>query len=196
MDYATIRNVLGTRRYFGIRTASELLGIKTESARVICSRLTRKGLLLRLKRDLYILREKWDNLQYEDFLKIANVLQVPSYISCMSALAFYDVSTQVQRGFFESVSLKRTRVFDPDNAIFNYYKLKKSLYFGFERREGVFIAGKEKALLDAVYLYSFGKYRFDIASLSMGKLQKKRITGILYKYPSKTQKTFKRIWTS
>jgi predicted transcriptional regulator of viral defense system len=196
MDYANIRNALGTRRHFGVGTASELLGIKKESARVICSRLTRKGLLLRLKRDLYILREKWDNLQYEDFLKIANVLQVPSYVSCMSALAFYDVSTQVHRSFFENVSLKRTRAFDPDNAVFNYYKVKKSLYFGFERKGGVFIAGKEKAFLDAVYLYSFGKYRFDISSISMGKLQKSRIDDILGRYPVKTQKTFNKLWTS
>lgn len=195
MDYITIRNALKNKRYFGVKTASEILGVKTDSARVICSRLTRKGLFLRLKRDFYILREKWDNLEYEDFLKIANVLQVPSYVSCMSALAFYDVSTQIQRGFFESVSFKRTRVFHPDNAVFGYYKIKKDLYFGFERKDGIFIASKEKAFLDAVYLYSFGKYRFDISSLSMGKLQKIKVTGFLEKYPVKTQKTFKKIWT-
>jgi predicted transcriptional regulator of viral defense system len=196
MDYVTIRNALGNRLYFGIKTASEVLGVKTDSARVICYRLARKNLLLRLKRDFYILRERWDNLQYEDLLKIANVLQVPSYISCMSALAFYDVTTQVQRVFFESVSLKRTRVFNPDNAVFNYYKIQSPFYFGFERKEDIFIADKEKAFLDAVYLYSFGKYRFDISSLSMGKLQKAKIIEMLEKYPVKTQKTFKKIWTT
>jgi predicted transcriptional regulator of viral defense system len=111
LHYVTIRNLLGNRLYFGVKTASEVLGVKADSARVICYRMACKGLLLRLKRDFHIMRERWDNLQYEDYLKIANILQVPSYVSCMSALVFYDVTTQVQRAFFESVSLKRTRTF-------------------------------------------------------------------------------------
>jgi predicted transcriptional regulator of viral defense system len=196
MNYITIRNGLREKPYFGVKEVSDIFGIKRNSARVLCSRLTGKGLMVRLKRDFYILREQWDNLQYEDFLKIANVLQVPSYISCMSALTFYDISTQVQRNFFESVSLKRTREFIPDGTVFNYYKIKKDLYFGFERKNGIFIAAKEKAFLDAVYLYSFGKYRFDISSISMGKLQKSKIAEILPKYPVKTRQTFKKIWTT
>ncbi len=195
MNYITLRNNLKNRKFFRAGEISEILNINPSSARVLCSRMKQQGLVVRLKRDFYVIREKWDNLQYEDVLKLANILQVPSYISCMSALAFYDVSTQVQRSFYESVSLKRTRKFNADSAVFNYYKIKTALYFGFEKKEGIFIALKEKAFLDAVYLYSFGKYKFDASSISLGKLQKTKITDMLDKYPIKTRKTFEKIWT-
>lgn len=195
MNYITLKNSLKNRKFFRVGEISEILGITPSSARVLCSRLKQKGFVVRLKRDFYIIRERWDNLQYEDFLKLANILQVPSYVSCMSALAFYDVSTQVQRSFYESVSLKRTRKFNADGAVFNYYKIKTALYFGFERKNGLFIASKEKAFLDAVYLYSFGKYKFDVSSISLEKLQKKKILEMLEKYPLKTRKTFEKIWT-
>ncbi|MBN1445745.1 MAG: hypothetical protein JW957_06535 [Candidatus Omnitrophica bacterium] len=195
MNYITLKNGLKNKKYFRVGEISGILGIKPSSARVLCSRLKQQGLVVRLKRDFYILRETWDNLKYEDSLKLANILQVPSYVSCMSALAFYDVSTQVQRSFFESVSLKRTRKFNADSAVFNYYKIKKALYFGFEKKDGVFIASKEKAFLDAVYLYSFGKYRFDVSSIALEKLEKKKMMDMLDKYPLKTKKTFEKIWT-
>jgi len=194
MNYITLRNGLKNKKYFGGGDLSEILNIKDSSARVICSRLTEKGLILRLKRNFYMLRETWDNLKYEDFLKLANILQVPSYVSCMSALAFYEISTQVQRGFFENISLKRTISFDADSTTFSYYKIKKSLYCGFERKDGIFIATKEKAFLDAVYLYSFGKYRFDTSSISLEKLEKNKIVKMLGLYPEKTKKTFEKIW--
>ena len=39
---------------------------------------------------------------------IANIYQVPSYISLMTALDYYEITTQMQRDFIESVILKRT----------------------------------------------------------------------------------------
>ncbi len=194
MNYTAIRSGLKNKRYFGVGEISEILGIQPSSARVLCSRLKKQGIIIRLKRDFYMLKETWDNLKYEDLLKLANMLQVPSYVSCMSALAFYDVSTQVQRSFFENVSLKRTRNFDEDGAFFSYYKIKKELYFGFEKKEGIFIASKEKAFLDAVYLYSFGKYRFDVSSVAMEKLDKNKIFVMLGRFPVKTRKTLQKIW--
>lgn len=194
MNYLELRNSFKERLYFGVEEVGISLGISDKSARVLCSRLVRKGLFIKIKRDFYILRERWENLKYNDFLQLANILQVPSYISCMTALTFYNISTQVQRSFFESVALKRTKVFNPDNTVFTYYKIRKELYFGFERKNGIFIAVKEKAFLDALYLYSFGKYRFDISSLDMEKLEKKKVLEILERYPEKTQKTFRKIW--
>ncbi len=96
--------------------------------------------------------------------------------------------------FFESISLKRSKQQQIKGVIFNYYKIKKKFYNGFEKREKFFIATKEKAFLDAIYLLSFGKYKFDISSIDFNKLDRKTLKRNILKYPLKTQKTFSNIW--
>jgi len=112
---------------------------------------------------------------------------VPSYISFMSALCYYDISTQVQRNYIESAVLKRSKTYEIENTVFNYYKLKNNLYFGFQKLNGFFIATKEKAFFDSVYLYSLGRYKFDVSSLDLDKLDRKKIKNMLKYFPEKTK---------
>jgi len=111
----------------------------------------------------------------------------------MTALSFYELTTQVQRKFFESVCIKRTAKYEVDGVLFNFYKLKRELYFDFIKQGDFFIATKEKALLDAIYLYSFGKYSFDVSSIDMAKIDLKKIKKLLIKYPERTKGAFERI---
>jgi predicted transcriptional regulator of viral defense system len=143
-----------------------------------------------------MLTEKWERLSVKDLFIIANHLQVPSYISFMTALNIYEITTQVQNNFFESACLKRSGKFDIEGRTFNYYKLSKTYYNGFGKDGDFFIASKEKAFVDCLYLYSFGKYRFDVDSIDFEKLDKKKIKRLLINYPQKTQKTFIKIWKS
>lgn len=174
--------------YFTIEDLADAFNIKPESARVFCSRYAKKGLLIRLKRNFYTLYEKWENNSQEDFLKISNFLQVPSYISFMTALSFYEVTSQIQRNFFENTCLKRTAKYEIKGVILNFYKLNKKYYFNFVKKGDIFIATKEKAFLDAIYLYSFGKYKIDFSSLDLDKLDKTKIKKLLKVYPQKTKR--------
>lgn len=184
---------LRERLIFTLEDLEDLVGIRHESARVLCTRYVRNGLFIRLKRNLYISAERWNNLSREDLLRISNLLQVPSYISFITALSIYEATTQVQRGFFESASLRRSVSFEKEGMIFNYYKLKRQYYFDFVKKDDIFIATKEKAFLDAVYLYSFGKYKIDFSSLDLDKLDKNRIKKLLKLYPEKTGGIVKKI---
>jgi predicted transcriptional regulator of viral defense system len=172
---------------------ADLLGIKPSSALVLCSRYVEKGFFIRLKKDLYVLKERWQQNTLKDFFQLSNILQVPSYISLMTALSFYEVTTQVQRGVFESVCIKKSARYEIEGVDFNFYKMKKELYFDFIKQEDFFIATKEKAFIDAVYLYSFGKYVFDIDSIDRGKLDMKKIKRLLSKHPDKTKEAVVRI---
>ncbi len=186
MRYTKLQQ-LKERPYFGINDLADIFNIKPESARVLCSRYTKNGFFVRIKRNLYILREKWDACRHEDLLKIANILQVPSYISYMTALSLYGLTTQVQQNFLESSSLKRSLKADIEGVSFNYYKLKKIYYFDFVKKDGYFIATPEKALADTAYLCSFGKYKADFNSLDIKKLNKKKLNNILKVFPDKTK---------
>jgi len=192
VKYLELR-LLESRFYFTSQDVANLLGIKPSSATVLCSRYVKKGLFIRLKKDFYVMKERWQRNSTSEFFQIANVLQVPSYISLMTALSFYELTTQVQRKFFESVCIKRTAKYEVDGFLFNFYKLKRELYFDFIKQGDFFIATKEKALLDAIYLYSFGKYSFDVSSIDMAKIDLKKIKKLLIKYPERTKGAFERI---
>lgn len=184
---------LSRKPYFTLGDVAQNFSLQPASARVLCSRYVRQGLLVRFKNNIYTTAWKWESLTRQDLFKIANVLQVPSYISLMTALAYYDVTTQAQNNYQESVCLKRSIAYPVREAVFSYVKLQSRYYGDFIKKDGVFIATKEKAFLDAAYLFSFGKYKFDVDSLDMRKLELKKMKSLLKVYPEKTKETVKRL---
>jgi len=186
-DLKKIKNL-----YFTYQDVAKILFISEDSARVLCTRYVKQKYLIRLKRNFYILKEKWDNITPNQRLEAANILQVPSYISLMTALSFYEYTTQVQQKFVESISLYRTLTKDIEGFIFNYSKIKKDLYFGFDKKNNIFIASPEKALIDSLYLSYLGKYNLDLSSLNLEKIDRKSCEDILKRYSPKFKIYYKR----
>jgi len=186
MNYTKIK--LLSKLYFSYRDISRVFGISAGSGRVAATRLVKSGELTRVKRDFYILSQRWESSSLEDRFILANLLQVPSYISLMTALSYYEITTQVQRDFIESVGYYRTKLVEVKESSFNYSKINRKLYFGFAKIKGFFIASPEKAFLDAFYLKSLKKYNFDLTSVDADKLDMKRIKLMSGKYPLLTRK--------
>lgn len=193
MKIEMLLDKLENKLFFSVSELAEILGIKEDSARVFASRYAKKGIFVRLKRDFYVLKQNLNMYNKEQLFKIANFLQVPSYISFMTALEYYGITTQVQRNFFESAALRRSISFEPAGLIFNYYRIKRVLYFDFIRVNDFFISTKEKAFVDAVYLWSFGKYTIDFDSLDLDKLDKERLKSVIQPYPEKTKRMVRRL---
>jgi predicted transcriptional regulator of viral defense system len=173
--------------YFGYEEIARVFGISAASARVTASRYVRQGLLVRVKKNMYVLREVWNTADRETKFTLANLAQSPSYISLMTALDFYEITTQMQRDFFESVAVKRTKEIQVNASVFRYSKVTSSLYFGFQKEKQFFIATPEKALLDALYLISYGRYALDISALALEKFDPKEIKRLVIEFPLKTQ---------
>jgi predicted transcriptional regulator of viral defense system len=190
MRYGMLRNLGKT--YFTYRDVAKALGINDESAKISCNRYVRGGYLVRFKRNFYMLKERWDNKTEEDAFQIANVLQVPSYISLGTALEYYGLTTQIQRDFIESIAVKRTQEVSVEGFIFKFTKIKKELYRDFVRNQQFFIATPEKALLDALYLSARGRYRLDPGAIAFDKINKKRLGPMLRYYPAKVKKMWER----
>lgn len=184
---------LSKKPYFTLDDVAQHFNLQPASARVLCSRYAQQGVMVRFKKNIYTTIWKWESLTRLDLFKIANVLQVPSYITMMTALAYYDVTTQAQNNFQESVCLKRSISYQVRESVFSFVKLQPQYYSDFIKKDGIFMATKEKAFLDAAYLFSFGKYRFDLDSLDMRKLDLKNLKRLLKKYPQKTKDTVKRL---
>ena len=178
--------------YFGYEEIARVLGISPASARVSASRYVKQGLLVRIKRNMYMLREVWSAAGKAEKFLLANLGQTPSYISLMTALDYYEITTQVQRDYFESVAVKRTKEFQVDGSLFRYSKIADNLYFGFKKEKGFFIATPEKALVDAFYLMSYGRYSIDISALNSDKFDGDKILRLSVEFPLKTKNLLKK----
>ena len=164
--------------YFGYEEIARVFEISPSSAKVTASRYVRQGLLLRMKKNVYVRREVWNVAGIEDKFLLANLGQVPSYISLMTALEYYEITTQVLRDFFESIAVKRTKEINLNGCFFRYTKVNKDLYYGFKKEKGFFIATPEKALLDAFYLMSYGRYSLLISALDASKFVRSEVKSL------------------
>jgi len=142
---------------FPIISVIRLFDVK-QDVQVLRNQLNRwqkKGLLIKLRRGLYILNEH-DRKIHPSRIFLANALCSPSYVSTEYALAYYDLIPEKIEDV-TSVTTKNVKKFNNIFGAFIYQHLKTDLFFGFkeiqdENKLPVFIADAEKAMLDFIYL--------------------------------------------
>lgn len=183
---------LKDRLFFSVQDVANAYGITLESARVLCTRNVRRGVFIRLKKNFYVLERNWDRYGTREFFQISNYLQVPSYISCMTALAFYGVTTQAPQSWYENIAQKRTVSMEAHGTVFMYHKIRQPYFFGFVRHESFFIASREKAFLDAIYLNSLGRYPLDWSSLNLDALDRAKMSELLDPFPEKIKRRIRK----
>lgn len=173
--------------FFTTDEISRILGMSSEVARVTCARAVAAGDLVRIKNGMYVLSSYRRLFEKKDFFYLSNLIQTPSYISLLTALSFYEISSQVSAGVYEALSPVRKSGYSLDGNEFRYLQIAEKYYFGFVREENFFIAEPEKALIDVAHLVSFGRYAIDTDALDMRKLNFDKIEKILEKYPVRTK---------
>ncbi|GAB4298047.1 MAG: hypothetical protein Kow0098_22870 [Ignavibacteriaceae bacterium] len=164
------------------------LSISKESAKVSANRYIKNGSLLKIKRDFYITPNNYEKLNEKELFQIANMIQVPSYISLTSALSYYNISTQQLQGIIESVTANKTNSFRLKEINFKFILVKKNLYKGFKLENEIFIAEPEKAFADALYLSALSRYNCDFDAINFDKLNKTAITAYIKDTNKKTIK--------
>jgi predicted transcriptional regulator of viral defense system len=174
---------LKNRLFFTAQDVAAVKGSGLASAYVSCTRYVQKGYFIRVKKDFYVHADTWNHYGFFDFLRLANFLQVPSYISFTTALEYHGLTSQVQRNWYECVTTRRSNSFTPLGTTFLYHKLNERLYFGYERRDGIFIAAPEKAALDSAYLEVRGNTSIDWDAISLDKMDKHKIEEWIVRFP-------------
>jgi len=143
-------------------TFDDLAGIEKDRSYlgIILHRHEEAGKFLRLKRGVYTASnyiEKMKNRgQIEMFMDfLANFLYKPSYLSLETVLYRHNILTDVPF-HLTSITKNKTIVFKNKLGHFFYYKIKPSLFCGFELSEefgfSIMRATKAKALFDFLYL--------------------------------------------
>ena len=146
----------------------------------------KKGNLIKLRRDLYLLNSNWlqaiDKQAYLEY--IANQLYQPSYISAEYVLNQYNLLTEAPFSI-TNVTTRKTAKFANKLGRFTYYSIKPQLFTGFVVKKTsfgpVFIATKSKALFDYLYFRFIRTQSINLTTLSQLRLNWENITKTEFK---------------
>lgn len=177
MTYIRISEVIKnlTQKGYQIFTTSDFakhLKIDKRKATLLLTRNTHKKLFTRLTRDLYCITSEPPSA-----LSIANAVIRPSYISLDTALSYYKMIPETVYSV-TSITTRHSKSIIINNVEYKYHQLAKRLYFGIrpikEGKSYIFIAEKEKALLDYMYFVARGKRIYN-DRLNLKMINKKRL---------------------
>jgi len=149
------------------------------------SRALRKGLIYRINRGHYVNSFLYGFPSTE---QVACFLKPPAYLSCEWALNLHGISLQaplVCTAVTLSTSVGKKRRIHYQGITIEFSKIAPALFFGFEYRDGYYMAVPEKAILDTIY------YRGTIPSaddLEVDEVDFKLLLRMAGKYPSSVAK--------
>jgi predicted transcriptional regulator of viral defense system len=160
-EEATTKRILNLVENLPAFDASDLAPIGEERAylNIILSRQVKQGMMVRLRKNLYVTRKFLDTAEkkgfFSDYVEFtANKLYPPSYLSLDYVLHECNMLTELPRNI-TSVALRKTDRFTNELGNFIYHKIKEELYLGFKVvKKGnlsILRATKAKALFDFLY---------------------------------------------
>lgn len=166
------------KSYFTISDLEKVLDLKRESLYVTLNRLVKSGVLVRPAKNIYSLFT-----QTLDIERIGNELYFPSYLSFEQTLSQYGILSQIPYTI-TFATIRPTKKMVIANVAVEYSHIKKELFFGYMLKNGKYIAEKEKALLDELYMVSIGKRSLDIEELDLKDISKEKLMEYAKKFPS------------
>ena len=169
------------KRYLTSREVARLLDISPQNRRVVLSRLTKRKVLRRLRRDLYEVI-----LKPADVLEVSNIIYQPSYLSFTYCLGKLGILSQIAYEIEFATPRKTKRIEIRDRSVI-FRKISKRLFFGYTLKDNVFTAEPEKALLDALYLKSKGLSDLNLKELNLRGLSRKKFLQWSKKFPKVVQ---------
>jgi predicted transcriptional regulator of viral defense system len=170
-----------------------LLGLDRRALSVFCSRAVKRGDLARVKRGVFVLPGWLERADEFEVFALSNILQTPSYVSLATALSLHGATTQIVQFACEAVSPVRTARYRAEGFDFGFVRLPEELYFGFELVRGTFVAEPEKALLDAVYLASLGRYSLDMSSIERDVFDRRKLAELAARFPRRASRHLARL---
>ncbi|MBL7078593.1 hypothetical protein ISS42_02970 [Candidatus Shapirobacteria bacterium] len=173
--------------FYSVADLEKVLDLERESLYVLLNRLVKKGVLVKLKKGVY-----QPAFQSPDLKKVANELYYPSYLSFESALSIYGIINQVPYVLTFATS-RRSKKIELANTPVEYRQIKKDYFFGFQLKNGFYLAEAEKALLDQLYLISKGQVEKNTSEWSLLNLDQKKLIKYSQIFPQTVQGAAKKL---
>lgn len=149
VDRISLLNELKKYPVFGVRVISNVINKEKNYCWLVINRLKKAGLILELERNKYTV--------HKDSLLVGCHITWPCYISSWAAIRYYNLTEQLPH-YMEIVTTrpKKKREIKFMNTTIQFIRIKRDYFFGYEKATygdfDIFIAEKEKAMADALYL--------------------------------------------
>ena len=114
---------------------------------------------------------------------VASQLYIPNYLSFESALTKYGILNLIPYTLTFATT-RKTKKYTLRKQKIEFRQISPELFFGFEMKNGIYIASPEKAFLDQVYFATRGKARLDFDELDIKKLSMKSLKELSRKFPA------------
>ncbi len=169
---------------FTLEDAVKILHYGKAYTKLFLHRNMKKGIVGHVERGLYYVKTRYN--EYE----IASHILSPSYVSMISALAYYGLTTQIPRVVYV-LSTKRHRALRNVSGFDIVFKrIKGEMLFGYHKESdgNIFIADPEKAIVDIYYFNDVSDLdetvldkpsRIDIGKLVLYAQRSKRKSAVL-----------------
>lgn len=150
-------------------------------------RLEEAGVLQRFVRGIYV-------TESFDLPSVSQKLCPESYISLGNALARQLAIGTIPAKRIFAIKVGKRREYRSKLGTIIHLGISRSLFFAYERENGICWAEKEKALLDTLYFHVRGqRYFFDIYSdIDLSQIDRKKLLGYLSRYKNRKFQTFVR----
>ncbi|MHB8893662.1 MAG: type IV toxin-antitoxin system AbiEi family antitoxin domain-containing protein [Candidatus Geothermincolia bacterium] len=176
-----------SKAFFTISDFEKITGLERKSLYVSLNRWVKKGILDRAGRNIYIIAGEPVRLE-----AIAGQSYFPSYLSFESALSRFGVLNLIPYSLTFATTRKTKSVTLQSRRV-DYRHLQPGLYFGFTLERGFYVAEPEKALLDLVYMASFGKASIPLDELDLRSLSTRTIQEYAGRFPFRVREALKRL---
>lgn len=167
------------RKVYTVSDLAKILPVKEKSLRTVIFRLTKRGVLNKIGRGLYTVFD-----EVVDIEEAACQLYYPSYLSLKTVLSKQGIINQIPQEI-QLVTPRKTYKAKIAGVWVSYHQIKKELFFGYYKKNKMFIAYPEKALLDLLYFTLLGKEYFSAKEIDLSKISKARWRRFKKYYPKK-----------
>ena len=164
--------------FYTIADLEKITSLPRNSLYVSLKRWESGGVIERVAQGIYI--PMGGDISIEN---VAAQLYIPNYLSFEYALARYGILNLIPYTLTFATT-RKTKNYLLQKKRIEFRQISPELFFGFEMKNGIYIASPEKAFLDQVYFATRGKASLDFDELDIKKLSMKSLKELSRKFPA------------
>jgi len=164
--------------FYTIADLEKITGLSRNSLYVALKRWETGEIIERVSQGIYI--PMGSNVSLEN---VAAQIYIPNYLSFESALTKHGILNLIPYTLTFATT-RKTKKYTLQKQKIEFRQISPELFFGFEMKNGIYIASPEKAFLDQVYFATRGKASLDFDELDIKKLSMKSLKELSRKFPA------------
>lgn len=167
--------------FYTLADLEKITSLARNSLYVALKRWVAAGIIERVAQGIYLPMGSVIPLE-----NIAAQLYIPNYLSFGSALSRHGILSLIPYTLTFATT-RKTKKYTLQEREIEFRQIDRRLFFGFEMKNGIYIASPEKAFLDEVYFAARGKAVLDLDELDVKKLSPKKLKECSKRFPRYVQ---------